>query len=75
MSSPQPDVAPAIPLANQIACAAREVRMRARVYPRWVATGKMSQEEATREIAAMQAIVQTLTAARDAQPPAQPSLI
>lgn len=36
--------------------ATREVRMRKRVYPRWVADGKMSQAKADAEIAVMEAI-------------------
>jgi len=35
--------------------------MRARVYPRLVQTLKMTQDEAQRELAAMEAIVATLT--------------
>lgn len=37
-------------------CADREVRQRRRVYPRLVASGKMSQEFADRQIAVMEAI-------------------
>jgi hypothetical protein len=38
-------------------CVARELRMRKRVYPRWVADGRMTQAEAEREIATMGAIL------------------
>jgi hypothetical protein len=41
-------------------CAKREVRMRRRVYPRQVQDRKMSQEEADRELAMMEAIVAML---------------
>lgn len=37
-------------------CAEREVRQRKRVYPRWVATGRMSKQFADRQIAVMEAI-------------------
>lgn len=37
-------------------CAQREVRQRARVYPRLISTGRMSQEKADRETALMKAI-------------------
>jgi hypothetical protein len=49
-----------INLDDQIACAAREVNMRKKVYPRWVSTGKMKQEEAEREIAVMESILNKL---------------
>jgi hypothetical protein len=38
------------------ACAKREVQMRRRVYPRWVTEGRITQMEADRQIAIMQAI-------------------
>lgn len=50
----------AVTLRQQIACAERELKMRIRVYPRWVEAGKMKQADADAEIAAMQAIVATL---------------
>jgi hypothetical protein len=36
--------------------AKREVKMRKRVYPRWVSDGRMAQHDADREIRVMQAI-------------------
>jgi len=47
--------------------AGREARMRQRVYPGWVAKGRMSQGEADAQIAKMKAIAERLTAeaARD----------
>ncbi len=36
--------------------ALREVKMRRRVYPRWVADGRMTQAKADEEIAIMEAI-------------------
>lgn len=44
--------------AEKRACAYRELKMRRRVYPRWVADGRMTQAEADREIALMQAIAE-----------------
>jgi hypothetical protein len=37
-------------------CVDREIRMRERVYPGWVGRGKMTKENADREIAAMKGI-------------------
>lgn len=54
--------APAVPLKEQANAARREVAMRRRVYPRWVAAKKMPQAKADAEIAAMEAIVETLVA-------------
>lgn len=42
--------------ADKRACAQRELAFRERFYPRWVAAGRMTQEEADREIARMRAI-------------------
>jgi hypothetical protein len=50
----------AVPLRLQLACARRELAVRARVYPRLVAHETMLQSTATRELAAMQAICRTL---------------
>ena len=49
-----------VSLADQIACAKRESALRQRVYPAWVKSGRMKQADADREIARMNAIVQTL---------------
>lgn len=57
-----------ITIEMQIACARRELALRQRVYPRWVAAKKMKQAEADKEIAAMAAmaaIEATLHAVRD----------
>ena len=55
----------AVPLDRQIACVRREVSMRRHVYPRWVANGKMTQEEADRQVEAMEAAQATLERLRD----------
>jgi hypothetical protein len=49
-------------LAEQIACVKREIAMRERVYPRWVAAGKMKDSQASHEIECMRAILATLEA-------------
>lgn len=49
-----------IPLSDQIACVTRELGMRRRVYPRWIESGRMRQEESDREIARMEAVLATL---------------
>jgi len=36
----------------------REIKMRRKVYPRWIETGKMKRETAEREIAVMEAIAE-----------------
>ena len=43
--------------AQKRACIERELKMRRRVYPRWVENGKMTQADADREIAVMEAIL------------------
>lgn len=52
-------------LEAQLACIRREIGMRKRVYPRWVANAKMAQADADREIASMQAVLATLENLRD----------
>lgn len=42
--------------AEKRAAAERELKFRRRVYPRWIAAGKMTQKEADRQIALMEAI-------------------
>lgn len=55
--------------ADKLACAKRELKMRERVYPRWVADGRLTAEHAAREIAAMAAIVTDYEAQMLAQQP------
>lgn len=45
---------------EQILCVEREIRMRERAYPRWVAAGKMKQHMAQRELTVMRAVLETL---------------
>ena len=44
------------PAADLAACAEREAKMRRRVYPRWVESGRMTAAQAEREIAMMEEI-------------------
>lgn len=44
--------------AEKLACAERELKMRKRVYPRWVEDGRMSLAQMHHEIAAMESICQ-----------------
>ncbi len=47
----------AAPTIDQmLVCATRELAMRRRVYPRWVASGRIKQEAADHEIAVMDGI-------------------
>lgn len=57
------------------AIAEREVRMRERVYPRWVAGGKMKPEKAEREIAGMKRIAEILKGLKKGKPTCESSLL
>jgi hypothetical protein len=43
-----------------VACVEREIRMRERVYPRWVSAGRMTQARADQEIALMREVAEVL---------------
>jgi hypothetical protein len=43
---------------DKIACIKREIEMRHKVYPRWISSGKMTMEKASREIEVMQQILE-----------------
>ena len=47
-------------LEDQIKVAERELALRKNVYPKWVESGKMKQEEARHQLMGMEAIVMTL---------------
>lgn len=49
-----------VPIEHQVACVQREISMRERVYPRWVADHRMTQKKADEELAAMRAVLLTL---------------
>ncbi len=64
-----------ISLAGQMLCVEREIRKRRAVYRNLIADGKMSQETADYEIAAMSAVLETLRAVeRDKERERSPSL-
>jgi hypothetical protein len=63
----------AFTLEEKIACLEREVRMRKRVYPRWVEAGRMQPAQAEHEMQCMQAIIDDLRA--QLPPPPQGSLL
>jgi len=43
---------------EKLQCIEREINMRHRVYTRWVASGRMKQADAEREISLMQSIAE-----------------
>ena len=47
-------------LSEQLACVERELGMRKRTYPRWVANGKLNQAAADLEMRRMEAVRDTL---------------
>ena len=51
-----------ITVADKLACAARELRMRRNAYPRWIEAGRISAGGAAHQIACMEAIVADYTA-------------
>ena len=59
------DMATRITLDQQIACVRREIAFRMRCYPRWVEKKSMKQEAADHELAAMQAVHDTLVRLKD----------
>ena len=52
-------------IMQQIEEAEREIKMRVNVYPRWVGSGKMKQDEADLHLARMKSILKTLVWLRD----------
>jgi hypothetical protein len=70
----RPAERPAATLAEQIGEVKRELGMRRRVYPRYVAAGKADAQEAERRIAAMAAALDTLEALAAVGRATQPEL-
>ncbi len=56
-----------IPISAQIACVERELGYRERCYPRWVQEGRMKQDKADAELAAMRAVLATLKAVAEGE--------
>ena len=54
-----------VTLLEQISCVEREIRMREKVYPKWVEQGRMKQDKADREIETMKEVLNTLTKLRE----------
>ena len=50
-----------VDLNDLLGCCRRELAMRQRVYPNWVAKGSMSEKKAEREIEQMRSVVDFLT--------------
>lgn len=57
-----------VPIQVQIVEVERELRQRARVYPRLISSGQLSQERAESQVRYMEAVLKTLIQARDHQP-------
>lgn len=49
------------PIERQINCAKNELKRRKKVFPHLVASGKLTEDEATAEISVMNDIYETLT--------------
>jgi len=52
-------------IEEQIACIAREIQLRGKVYGRWITEKRMTREKAEHEFRCMQAVRDTLVAIRD----------
>lgn len=50
----------AVPIQHQVECVRREISMRERAYPRWVADKRMTQKKADQELEMMRAVLETL---------------
>jgi polyhydroxyalkanoate synthesis regulator phasin len=61
-------------IERQIAEVKRELAMRRRVYPRFVETGRMTQQQAERFMADMEEVLQTLQLVQGEMPPKAPEL-
>ena len=57
-----------ISLEQQIKCVGREIGLRRNVYPKFLMSGRITQEKADYEIEAMEAVLATLQGLRTAQP-------
>jgi len=54
-----------VTLTEQIKCVKREIEKRKSFYPKWVAAGKLTQQEADYQIEAMTYVLGTLTAVQN----------
>lgn len=55
----------AFSIEEQIACIAREIQLRGKVYARWIEEKRMTREKAEHEFRCMQAVRDTLVVIRD----------
>jgi hypothetical protein len=60
--------------AELVGCVERELRLRERAYPGWIARGRMTETKATAEIAAMRAVLAVVVEALEAATPTQADL-
>jgi len=60
-----------LPVSELLRAAERELAMRERVYPKWIAAGKMKQADADRELRAMRQIADLLDLFRRFEHPAR----
>jgi hypothetical protein len=58
-----------IPLEEQIACVKRELMLRRRNYPKWIAAGTMTQQRAAEQIELMEAVHDELERIRKDESP------
>ena len=54
-------------IEEQVKCVERELWLRARVYPRWVERGRMTQAQAEHEMEAMATVLATLRKIAEAE--------
>ena len=54
-----------VSLEEQIRCVLREIDMRERSYPRWIAEKKLTEAKARHELAAMRAVLATLQSMKE----------
>lgn len=66
------EVTTMISLSEQIRCVEREIGLRVRTYPRLVQSGRLADGEATRQLEAMRAVLDTLKQLRETAPQAAP---
>jgi len=58
-----------VTIERQIAEVLREISIRRDVYPKWVRSGRMKQDEAESRVAAMEAVKATLEKVRETEDP------
>ncbi len=56
-----------ITIETQIKAVAREIAMRRNLYPKWIASGRLTQDKADAQIAEMEAVIETLKSVAQAK--------